>query len=337
VRLAIRFDMRAPQFAAPASELYHASLEIAEWADEAGFSAIYFSEHHGARDGYCPAPVVHAAALAARTSRVELRLSALVATLHHPIQMAEELAVLDIVSNGRLAVTLGLGYRPFEFGMYGVDLSARASALAEAVEVFRQAWTGEPFTFRGAPALVRPTPVQKPGPPLYLGGTTTASARRAARLGIGYDPAPSRDGDSSLYDAYVQECLRLGRPAPQPYLRPGPRFLFVSDDPDRDWQLHLPYLAHHANAYAEWRTEAAPQDVLYTPWKGVSTIDEVKADPAFAILTPDECLELATSLGPQTELVFHPLIGGTPPEIAWRGLRAFADDVLPSLRRMGYV
>ena len=77
--------------------------------------------------------------------------------------------------------------------------------------------------------------------------------------------------------------------------------------------------------------------MLNTPWQDVSTIEDVKADSAFAIVTPDECLELATSLGPQSELVFHPLIGGTPPDIAWRGLRAFADDVLPSLRRMGYV
>jgi alkanesulfonate monooxygenase SsuD/methylene tetrahydromethanopterin reductase-like flavin-dependent oxidoreductase (luciferase family) len=337
MRLAMRFDMRAPDFGAPAAELYAASLDMAEWADQVGFDAILFSEHHGADDGYCPAPIVHASAVAARTRRIELRLSALLVPLRHPVQTAEELAVLDIVSDGRAAVTLGLGYRPFEFAMYGRDMSGRVAALEAAVELFGRAWTGEPFEVDGVPALVRPVPVQKPGPPLFLAGTTPASARRAARLGVGYDPAPSYDARSLLYDVYERERARLGLPAPPPYLRPGPRFLFVTDDPEGDWDRHLPHLAHQTNSYAQWRRESNADDVLTSPWKGVTSLDEVRADPAFAVLTPEQTLALADDLGPQSELVFHPLIGGTPPQLAWRGLRAFAEEVLPELRARGLV
>ena len=271
--------------------------------------------------------------------------------LRHPVQTAEELAVLDLISNGRLAVTFGLGWRPYEFAMFGKDINTRVGAVVSAIEVMRQAWTGNAFTFNGAAALVRPVPVHEGGPRISLAGITPASARRAAKLGTGYDPAPSYDGPSPLYLEYEAECARLGMPAPPPYMRPGPAFLFVSDDPDRDWKLLLPHLAHHRYTYASWVAEVTPGSPTYAWWvPGTETtaevvapsndaemLEEFKRDPTQAILTPERTIELAKTLGPQSELVFRPLIGGTPPDLAWRGLRTFADEVLPALRELGYV
>jgi alkanesulfonate monooxygenase SsuD/methylene tetrahydromethanopterin reductase-like flavin-dependent oxidoreductase (luciferase family) len=205
------------------------------------------------------------------------------------------------------------------------------------VEIFRQAWTGEPFSYDGAPALVRPRPVRPAGPELYLAGSTPASARRAAALGLGYEPAPSYLAESPLYTLYQSECARLGRRVPPPYPRPGPRFLFVTNEPERDWERLFPYLAHQTNSYARWRAEANPGDILSMRWAPVTGIEQLRADPAFAIVTPDECVEIARRLGPTGELAFYPLTGGAPPDLAWRGLRTFAGEVLPVLRELGLV
>src|SRR5271156_1837791 len=111
--------MRAPSIGAPVEELYKAALAQCAWADDIGFRAAYVGEHHGADDGYCPSPIVLGAAIAAVTSRLHIRLSALLPVLLHPLHLAEDLAVLDIISGGRLELTLGLGYRAEEFAMFG--------------------------------------------------------------------------------------------------------------------------------------------------------------------------------------------------------------------------
>ncbi|MGH3492006.1 MAG: LLM class flavin-dependent oxidoreductase [Mycobacteriales bacterium] len=336
MQLGIRFDLRSAPFGASLPDLYAAAADMAQWADELGFDIVYFAEHHGADDGFCPTPMLPAAMAAARTARAQIRISALLAPLHHPLQTAEELAVLDVISRGRAAATLGLGYRPVEFGMRGVEMSARARLLERAVHVYRQAWTGEPFEFEGKAALVRPRPVRGGGPRLYLAGTKPASARRAAALGLDYEPGPSYFADSPLYELYEAECARLGRPAPAPYAKPGPRFLFVTHDPERDWERLFPFLAHQTNSYAQWRVEANC-DTGTMQWTPVETSAQLRADRAFAIVTPEECLAMCRSLGARSALDFYPLTGGIAPELAWHGLRCFADEVLPELRRLGLV
>ena len=214
MRLALRYDMRAPSIGAPAPALY-VFIEQCAWADRLGFETVYLAEHHGAEDGYCPSPIVQGTAIAARTERMVVHLSALIAVLHHPIRLAEDLAILDIISRGRLAVTLGIGYRPHEYLLFGVEKRRRVPILEETIAILQQAWTGEPFEFRGMTVVVRPTPVQRPGPPLYIGGSTEASALRAARLGDGYIPA--LDGL-----VYAEERRRLGLYVPPPYPRTWP-------------------------------------------------------------------------------------------------------------------
>ena len=112
--------MRNPAFGAPAAALYQASIEQCAWADKLGFETVYLAEHHGADDGYGPAPMIQAAALMAVTRTLKVHFSALLAPLHEPLRLAEDLAILDLISQGRVEVTLGLGYRPHEYRMFGV-------------------------------------------------------------------------------------------------------------------------------------------------------------------------------------------------------------------------
>ena len=103
----MRFDLRAPPWGASPVRLYRASLDMAAWADDLGFDLIRISEHHAAEDGYCPSPFVLAAAIAARTQRARLRLNALILPLRDPVRVAEDLAVLDLVSAGRIEAVIG--------------------------------------------------------------------------------------------------------------------------------------------------------------------------------------------------------------------------------------
>src|SRR5262245_19247461 len=113
--------MRAPDFGGPPADLYEAAIDISEWAEGIGFESVTLNAHHNTIDGYLPSPMVLGAGIASRTTRIHIEIAALVVTLHHPIRVAEDLAVLDLISRGRLSVVFGLGYRRPEFEMFGVD------------------------------------------------------------------------------------------------------------------------------------------------------------------------------------------------------------------------
>src|SRR5713101_1577181 len=134
--IAIRYDLRVPSFAtATHAELYTACLDQCWWADERGLDFVVLSEHHGVDDGYLPAPLTLAAAIAGRTKRILINIAAVLVPLHDPLRLAEQLAVLDLASGGRVSFVAGLGYRDEEFAMAGVDRSRRAPILEEYVEV----------------------------------------------------------------------------------------------------------------------------------------------------------------------------------------------------------
>jgi alkanesulfonate monooxygenase SsuD/methylene tetrahydromethanopterin reductase-like flavin-dependent oxidoreductase (luciferase family) len=226
-------------------------------------------------------------------------------------------------------MTLGLGYRPHEYAMFGIDKRKRVQLLEEIIGVLDRAWTGEPFDYHGTTVMVRPTPVRKPRPPIYIGGSSEASAIRAARLGDNYLPAVP-----ALTDVYEAELRRLGKPIPPRPLPKGPLFLFVSDDPERDWQAVAPHVIYTSNSNAEWARE---RGVGATPYPPVQDVADLKASTQFAVVTPDECVQLAEKLGPDSELVFQPLMGGLDPALGWRSLELFGSDVLPRLVELDLV
>jgi alkanesulfonate monooxygenase SsuD/methylene tetrahydromethanopterin reductase-like flavin-dependent oxidoreductase (luciferase family) len=240
--------------------------------------------------------------------------------------LAEDLAVLDQVSGGgRVSVVLGLGYRPEELAVFGVAPGERVARVEEAVRVLRAAWSGEPFEYRGETVVVRPLPRTPGGPMLLLGGSVAAGARRAARLGL---PFMSAIDDPALAQAYEDEHARLGTTPIFCGLPRGPVFVHVSDDPERDWARIGPYALADATAYRSWQ-QAKTRSIVES---GATTIDELRAEGKYKVLTPDECVALLADYGPLDTFVLHPLMGGIDPELSWAGLELFADKVLPQVR-----
>src|SRR5262245_23437397 len=169
--------------------------------------------------------------------------SALLIPLYDPIRLAEDLAVLDLASGGRVDLVVGAGYRAEELAMYGHTMADRARLVEEGVAVLRAAWTGEPFEHRGHTVTVTPRPLRPRGPLLLLAGSTTGAARRAARIADGFVPV-----DRSLWPAYAAACAELGREAGPPPPDTGPKFIHIAEDPDAAWQRIAPHALHETNS-----------------------------------------------------------------------------------------
>ena len=316
----LRFDLRVPSFAATTHDRqYAACLDMCEWADAQGLDVVAISEHHGVDDGYMSAPVTLAAAIAARTKRIRINIAAVLVPLHDPIRLAEQLATAALVAEGRLSVVAGLGYRHEEFAMAGVDRTKRGSLFDEYVGVLKQAWTGEPFEWRGRQVRVTPKPAS---PPLILvGGSTAKAARRAARLRCGFFPAV---GDPELQRIYEAACAEAGFTG-FVVMPGGPGFVHVTRDVERDWARIAPHALHDARTYHDWQTPGQRSAVHVD----AVTEADVRRTDVYKVVTPEGCMDIAREHG---RVILHPLMGGMDPELGWAGLRLFADEVLPRIR-----
>ncbi len=317
----LRFDLRNPDFAGvDLTDRYRACLDMCEWADERGALFLSLSEHHGSDDSYLPSPLAFAAAVAARTRHAAIGINALIAPFYDPVRLAEDAAVVDRISGGRLTLTIVGGYVPGEFEMYGVPMSERARRVRAAVATLRAAWTGEPFELEGRTVRVRPTPTNPTGPMIMLGGTSEAAARRAARIADGFIPS-----DPACWEFYRDECLALGQPDPGPgRAEQGGEVVMLAEDPERAWPEMGPYFLHETNVYAAWQAESG----LAVNYRPMGDIDEVRAAGQYRILTPDDYAVEVEAGGELAFAAFHPMVGGMPPELAWRHLRLFEEAFL---------
>jgi probable F420-dependent oxidoreductase len=185
----------------PADE-YADTLRLAERAEELGFDSLWTSEHHGVSDGYLPSQLVLLSAVAAVTGRLRLGTGIVVAPVHDPLRLAEDAAVLDQISRGRLSLGLGLGWRAEEYRMFGVPRRERVARLTDTVHILRRAFAGQRFSYRGSACscdnvLITPKPCQPGGPRILLGGSGPAAIRRAGLLGDGFIRS-RRDGNAEL-------------------------------------------------------------------------------------------------------------------------------------------
>jgi len=321
----VRFNFVLPEPDAKVrSAMYQAGTEMAQYADENGFVAVSFEEHHGAENGWSPSPLITAGMVLASTKNIRVSVRALLVPLHDPLRLAEDIAVLDLYAPGRVAVVAGLGYRPDEYAAHGRDWAGRGALMDESLEAILNAWKGEPFTYQGRTVMVRPTPISPPAQILSVGGSSKAAARRAARLGLPFEPAASLP---ELEPYYRDRCEEYGTSgyvlAPAPDLS----ITFFDRDPDRAWEEIGPCLLHEVQTYASWQT-ADVHSAVYSPAK---TVEELRAGGVYEIVTPEQFVERARDHTGLPVCVMHPLCGGIPIDRAWEGLRLYVDEVLPAL------
>lgn len=327
--LALDFDLRhPPHLGATGRATYTAALDIIGWADALGFERVAFGEHHQSEDGYLPSPLVFAAAVGARTKQIRIRISILLALLYDPIRLAEDVAVADLCTGGRLDLGLGVGYVEPDFAMFGKDYHRRGVDMDALIPLLRQAWTGEPFEYRGRTVRVTPRPWQDPMPIHLGGGASRRSVDRAAEIADGFF-APGMPGP---WKAYRRACLAVGKPDPGEWAPRGPIFLWVTtDDKEATWRWLAPHIRHQIDSYAAWTTGGLGRAT--GPYVPTEDAESLRQNGAYQVVTPDEALALAERLGPEGELHLNPLLAGIDPAAAWAMLDTFEREVLPYLGR----
>lgn len=319
----LRYDLRStPGIGTPHDILYRTAIEQCAWADQRGCTGFLLAEHHQSPDGYLPSPVALASAIAARTEHGRLLI---VQTMQRdPFSVAEDIAVVDNISNGRTEPLLTVGYVPEEFAFHGARFENRVDDFTEKAATLIALLSGEEVRYRGREASLTPLPVQQPRPVIRFGGATHAGARRAARFADAFMPMV---GDPALLATYREDCALLGH-EPLAYPFPGRGLsVIVTEDSERTWASIAAQLRHDINAYAAWK-RAEPTASPYHP---VTADDKARAREFHSIVTPSECVRLAEAVPEPASMLLHPLVGGIPPEIGWRSLELFTERVLPEL------
>ncbi|MFB7177035.1 LLM class flavin-dependent oxidoreductase [Streptomyces sp. NPDC056257] len=307
------------------SARYKAALEMARYADDRGIDTIQTEEHHGTDNNWLPSPFAFAGAVFGATRRIAVTVSAIIGPLYDPLKVAEDIAVLDLLSGGRLVTVAGIGYRPAEYEQHGVEWGRRGRLQDELLETLLKAWTGEPFEFRGRTVRVTPTPFTRPHPLLLVGGSSEAAARRAARLGLPFFPSAHLPELEAYYNARLAEYGTEGfcmMPAAETPL------LHIAEDPDRVWAEHGERFLHEAGMYASWQNK----DIRSAVRSAARSVAELRAEGVYRILTPDEAVAYARGAGEAGNLVLHPLCGGMPLDEGWRSLHLLCEQVLPRLK-----
>ncbi|MCB1614930.1 MAG: LLM class flavin-dependent oxidoreductase [Pseudomonadales bacterium] len=311
----------------PAAEArrYQAALDMCEFVEEQGFSIINFEEHHCAANGWLPSPLIMAGMALARTRKVNVSVTALLVTLYDPVRLAEDIAVLDLASNGRFSFVAGQGYRPEEYHAVNKHWEDRGKLTDEVIDTLLKAWSGKPFDYHGNTVRITPVPKSQPHPFFFLGGMSKAAAKRAARFGVPFYPPLAMPELEALY---YSELKKHGKKGFVYSPGAGNAMLFIDDNPEAAWQELGPYFLNESLEYANWKQEGVPR-----PSEDAgSSIEALKASGRYRILTPQQCLQHFKE-NPDTSAVVHPLAGGIPVERAWQMLKLYCSEVAAKLQK----
>jgi alkanesulfonate monooxygenase SsuD/methylene tetrahydromethanopterin reductase-like flavin-dependent oxidoreductase (luciferase family) len=306
----LRFDMRAPAIGAPTSELYAAVIEMCAWAETRGAILAVLSEHYGADDGHLPPPHILASAIAARTEQLAILLAAVVIPFWNPVRLAEDIAVLDIISKGRVLYAFGVGHRAEEYEHFGVDMRRRGRLADDKLATLLELLKGEPVVHEGRRIRVTPRCLTPGGPPILIAGGSPAAARRAARYGLGFISQVNSPG---LKDLCESECRAHGHQPGMTQFPVGgaPTAVFVANDVDSAWAELGPYLLHDARSAAAYRHG----DDTVASISRADTLEALRAaEGPYRVLGMDEAV---TRIRAGHSLALLPLCGGLPPDLAW--------------------
>lgn len=326
-------------------EIYRELLETVEVAEAVGFDCCFLPEHHQQPDGYLPSPFVMAGAVAARTSSIGIATGIHLLPLWDPMRVAEDVAVVDNLSDGRFSLGVGLGLVQREYDQFGIDMRRARSRFEEQIAVLRQAWaetpvshTGEHFSYDGV--SVTPKPVQRPGPRIVVGGMSEPAVARAGRLGDAWltDPLHSAAALEGWAGLYRRSAADAGRRAAV-WLQ---RDCWVAEDPgeverlwaDRlvsDWRFYFGlglFSSGRFNPVAEpWiRDVRSPSDIHFS----------ALCDGRVVVGTPDDVVDtlsaMRSRLDPELVCFRFRFPEGPDHRHTLRAVRLFGTQVIPRMR-----
>jgi alkanesulfonate monooxygenase SsuD/methylene tetrahydromethanopterin reductase-like flavin-dependent oxidoreductase (luciferase family) len=328
------YDFRNPEpWRRPWPELYAQALEFISWTESLGFEGAWVPEHHGAEDGYVPSPLIALAAIAARTKTIRIGTAIALAPLYDPVRFAEDCALLDILSNGRLDMAVAIGYRRRETDAFGVDFASRGRRTDEFLQIVRKLWAGETVTheskhFSLKNAVIAPRPVHGQVP-LYIGGFSDRALERAAMYGDGFH------GEISAYDRYLEKLRAVGKETSTARIRTIDLFFVVAKDPEKALHELAPYYHHVNNVYAEWlREDQRPSSIGYDALISPMSLEDFKTSRIFRILTPSQAIARLQKLYDRAPIEHFAMMAptGLPLSKFAEYAEVFANEVIPAFR-----
>ena len=238
------------------------SAEQVRAARDAGFDLICTGQHYLAAPYQMSASFPLLARMAAEAGDMEVAATVVLVPLHNPVELAESVATMDAICNGRFIFGVGLGYRDEEYTAFGLERGERVSRLREALEVMKLLWTQEEVEFEGkyyrVPRVSPATrPVQQPHPPIWVAANNDVAIRRAARWGYPWlvNPHATMDMVAGQWQGYKAALEQAGQPTPEAL--PMMRELYVAQDRETAYVESEPYLASKYAAYAAWGQDKA--------------------------------------------------------------------------------
>lgn len=324
----------------PWEQLYRSHLDLIVESERMGFDEAWLTEHHFIDDGYSPSLFPIAGAIAARTSRIRIGTFLLLLPLHNPVRVAEDTATIDVLSEGRFDLGVGLGYRLGEFDDQGIPVKERAVRMQEGLPIIRRLLSGESVSIDGVYNHLRdirivPPAVQRPHPPIWVGGTVPKAIERAAEMGFHFLSGNVRA--ANIYD----EALQAGGKEPEDFHIAATVPIYVAASRAHAWEIAAQPLRHMATNYVQWTMEA--KGVLDPDIEAaVPSVDEIIGNQRMDFFgeeamvgTPQEVidrLEDYRSRSRLTHLVcMLPLPGMAPSDIR-AGMELFARKVIPHFR-----
>lgn len=332
MRFGLYYDFRNPPgLRQDPTRLYDGILDQIARAETLGWDDVWISEHHFCDDDYLPSVFPMAAAIAARTRRIRIGTAILILPFHDPLRTAEDAAVVDILSGGRLELGVGAGYRAEEFAGFGIDPRERGGRLDEALPLLRRLFAGETVTHEGRyyryrDVSLRPLPVQGADLRLWSGGTTLPAIRRAARLCdgfLGLGPI------APMLPAYHDELRKAGKDPDTAEVASALMWLLVTHDPDARWREAEASLSDQITRYARWTTDAGLD--FFRPAHDRAALEQ----QGCLIVTPEQACEILRPFVEDNRLTrFYSwtLPPGLPPEWSDEHIELFAKEVIPNFR-----
>lgn len=326
------YDLRnPPRWRIPAAELYAEVLDHIQAMEALGFPIAWVTEHHFIDDDYLPSCLAMAAAIAARTKTITIGTAVLLLPLHDALRVAEDAAVVDVLSSGRLRLGVGLGYKLEEFEAFGVSRKARPSRMDEGIEVMRAAWADGAANYEGRhyrfhDINVTPKPVQRPGPEIWLAGRAEPAVRRAARLGDGLIAV----GGPELYGMYRDMRAEYGKTGPAnvaTFARSYP-----AEDPGSAWEACGEHVAYRQLNYADWYGAAADLDSDRT-WKANFEAARTSGAAAAFFQRPEAVVDEVKQFAAAgvTSLLYFATFPGMRPSATIPYFETLAKHVAPAL------
>ncbi len=335
MRVALTLEMRrSPHREETWQELWGDCLWMFEQAEQLGFDSLLVQEHFFTADGYGPSVPVFLSALASSTTIARIGSYIYIAPLHHPLALAQETAVLDQLSGGRLDVGLGIGHSVAEYRAYGLSPKTRPSRMEEVLEILPRAWSGERFSYDGRyhrleNVQVQPAPAQEPHPPVWVAATTKPAAERAGRHGANLAAASV---DPEVHEAYhaaldASGFVRGSRRVSNPWS------ITVTDEvPDAVWARNKHHYFHRWDYYRRIRSEFGDPELEYglAPSPEQYRANELigNADAVLSSLEPH-----VRGLGLTDLVLFGPHPGIDLRREGFDAVSKFADEVLPTLHK----